>query len=90
MRLKSPDTALTCHKLFFMMRHVNISLYSLDLFHSHLLNLPPSCACRRACSGLRELLGDYYLLEAGEVMWAQAGVAWQTEVAGVSLPSLKD
>jgi len=37
-----------------------------------------------------ELLGDYHSLEGAELVWAQAGVAWQTVVAGVSLPGLKD
>lgn len=37
-----------------------------------------------------ELLGDYHSLGAAELVWAQAGDAWQTVVAGVSLPGLKD
>jgi len=37
-----------------------------------------------------ELLGDYHSLGAAELVWAQTGDAWQTVVAGVSLPGLKD
>lgn len=37
-----------------------------------------------------ELLGDYHSLGAAEPAWIQTGVAWQTAVAGVSLPGLKD
>lgn len=36
--------------------------------------LPPPCACRRPCSGLREPLGDYHSLEAAELMW---GSGWR-------------
>ncbi|KAI9544584.1 hypothetical protein NQZ68_001457 [Dissostichus eleginoides] len=38
----------------------------------------------------QRLLGDYHSLGAAELVWAQTGDAWQTVVAGVSLPGLKD
>lgn len=37
-----------------------------------------------------ELPGDYHSLGAAQPVWAQAGVGWQTVVAGVSLLGLKD
>lgn len=86
-RLESPDTARTCHKLFFY----DVPCKHLTLF-PRLISFPSlkfaSLMCVPAC--LQWFEGDYYLLEAEEVVWAQAGIAWQTEVAGVSLPSLKD
>lgn len=70
--------------------HVNISFGSLLFLPSRLLVCLPHVRAGIPAVVCGELLGDYHSLGAAELVWAQAGDAWQTVVAGVSLPGLKD
>ena len=91
--LKEPhffSTAQKCYKLLFKRLHVNISFCSLLFLHSCPLVCLPHVRAGIPTVVCGELLGDYHSLGAAELVWAQAGVARQTVVAGVSLPGLKD